>query len=96
MAETCCSRQRLVHLYRARDDGRIVTGTLCTYQDIPQYQLHSLTLSMLMALSIGLCVARCGQDCKYIRKQLYGLQITVTEGLFVVFVLTFLSDLLIL
>ena len=84
-------------MYRARDDGRIVTGTLCIYQDIPQYQLHSLTLSMSMALSIGLCVARCGQDCKYIRKQLYGLHITVTEGLFVVFVLIyFFNDLLIL
>jgi len=89
-------RQRLVHLYSAWDDGRFVTGTLCTYQDIPQYQLHSLTLSTSMALSVGLCCARCGQDCKYIRKQLYGLHITVTEGLFVVFVLIFLSDLLIL
>jgi len=82
-------RQRLVHVYRARDDGRFVTGTLCIYQDILQHLLHSLALSMLMALSVGLCGARCGQDFKYIRKQLYGLQITVTEGIIVVFVLIF-------
>jgi hypothetical protein len=43
---------------------------------------------MLTALSIGLCGAWCGQDCKY--KQLYYLQITVTEGLFVVLILYFL------
>jgi len=77
--------QRLVHLYCARDDDRFnVPGTLCIYQDTPLLLLHSLTLSMLMALSIALCGARCGQHCKYIRKQLCGLQITVTEGLIVV------------
>ena len=84
-------RQRLVHLYRARDEGSF----MLLEQHSPGHPTTpaALTRSMLMALSIGLCGARCEQDCKTSAGSFMTYRLPLQRVFLLYLFLYFLSDL---
>jgi hypothetical protein len=65
------------------------------HQDTPRHLPHSLTLTMLMALSIGICGARCGPDLDTSASNFMAYRLPL-QRVFLLYFLYFMSDLVIL